>query len=125
MSRCPACGYTTHPVQRTQEARAFFKEFPSYIQEPLKELYLFFKNRIPKDKLNRDWNRLVYAVDSADYNVVRASIATYLSHEYQLEGKDFNYLKAIINTNAATYERKKQDELAKYGSNPPEIKSGE
>tara|TARA_R100000152_G_C6778849_1_gene209889 strand:- start:413 stop:799 length:387 start_codon:yes stop_codon:yes gene_type:complete len=123
--RCPACGYTTHPTAQSREAKLFFKEFPDYIQEPLKELYFFFSKRIPKDKLNRDWNKLVYAIDVADHDVVRASIGTYKLHEYHLEGKDLGYLKAIINRNNATYKQKKRYELDKYGANPPEINTNE
>ncbi len=121
MGRCPACGYTTHPRQQSNESKMIFRSLPQYLKKPLQDVYLYHKGKIPTDTLNKEWHKLVYAIDGANYDVVRSSIHKYTESQYHLEGKGLLYLKAMINTSSATFKQKQNAEKHKFGSNPPEI----
>ena len=120
MSVCHSCGYTTAPKKQSNEAKMYFRSFPLQLQDQLKTIYLhFLKRNIPKAQLNKDWNKLIYCVEVTPNDIVRTSIAKYLQNEYHIQGKGLAYLKAIINTDRATLEQKKEYEKTRYGTSPP------
>ena len=121
--KCPACGYTTNKTQQANQANAIFKGFPGFIQEPIKELYHWFNKRIPANNgtLNFAWNKLVMVIADSDLEQVRAALHQFVTKQYHLEGKSFDYLRVMIINNKNTWELKRETEMLKYGVNPPEV----
>ena len=121
--KCPACGYTTNRTQQSVTAKSQFKEFPLFVQEPLKELYHWYKKRIPRDigTLNMSWNKLVSVIADSDLEQVRSAIHTFFYKDYHKEGKSLDYLRMMIVNNKKTWEIRKHAEMLKYGLNPPEV----
>ena len=120
-SRCQACGYTTNPAKQKTEVKEYFGDLPTSLQDPLKKLYFHFRKTTTVDKLNHEWNKLIYVVDSTSQDVVRIALATFLKNEYHKQGKNFNYLRVMILNLTKEYKQRKKAELNRFGSNPPII----
>ena len=94
--KCPACGYTTHKQKQAKEATVIFKDFPQDLSLQLikigKELRPFYQS----EKLKREWNQLMFAIQDFDYSIVRTTLNQYLINEYHKQGKGFAYLKYMI-----------------------------
>ena len=123
--KCPACGYTTHKQKQKKEAAIIFEDFPKDLSLQLikigKELRPFYHS----EKLKREWNQLMFAIQDYEYNIIRTTLNQYLINEYHKQGKGFAYLKYMIIASAKNHKKNKLIESKRFGSNPPLITNEE